>query len=60
MPRSAEIDYYSWLLASLIVTAARAKTVGALSEVQVELAQAIAEVLTLVLHDAVPFELVSA
>lgn len=52
MPRTAEIDYYSNLLASLTITAARAKTEAALREVHEQLAAAHAEILTLLSHDA--------
>lgn len=52
MPRTAEIDYYSKLLASLTVTAARATTEAALREVHDQLAEAHAEIFTLLSHDA--------
>lgn len=52
MPRSAEIDYYSKLLASLTVTAARATSAAVLRKVHDELEQAYSEIFVLLSHDA--------
>lgn len=57
MPRSVEIDYYSQLLASLTITATRAKTEATLREVHDQLAEAYSEMFTLLSHDAQPREL---
>lgn len=51
MPRSEEITYFSQLLASLVVTIARARRPEDLAELHVELAEAFSDVFSLLSHD---------
>ena len=51
-PRAVEIAYYSELLASLIVSAARTDDPAYLSRLRTELVEAFNDVLTLLSHDA--------
>jgi hypothetical protein len=52
MPRSEEIAHYSDLVASLIVSTARARRREDLVELRSELAEAFSDIWTLLSHDA--------
>lgn len=52
MPRAAEIDHYSWLIAGLTIAAARAGSAERLAEVNLALFEAHQEFFTLLAHDA--------
>jgi hypothetical protein len=52
MPRTVEIAHYSELLASLVISAARATDPVKLAGIRVELVAALVDVFTLISHDA--------
>lgn len=60
MPRSVEIAHYSELIASLVVTAARTDSRERLSAIRAELTEALADIFTLLSHDALGPDLASA